>query len=218
MSFQNSFPYNTSEPLKSTLCCPFHSFINLIKHTASWFPLFAASQISDSARSALCSIPRPNAQQLASMTIASASPRATQSSRSATAFGWFCGTPFPSISRSASSLFASMSPCVTRTFSSSTLCAFTSFLSVISVLSRALILEREKEKKGEKSKRKEEKGEKSCFLFCVFGLLEWLLFFFSFLPNTLPFFLFLLFSLCVLPIHSCQQHHTHTGQEGMDTK
>ena len=31
---------------------------------------------------------------------------------------------------------------------------------------------RKKRKKGEKSKRKEEKGEKSCFLICVFGLLE----------------------------------------------
>ena len=51
-----------------------------------------------------------------------------------------------------------------------------------------------------KSKRKEEKGEKSCFLICVFGLLEWLLFFFSFLPITLPFFLFIVFSLC--PSHS----------------
>ena len=42
-----------------------------------------------------------------------------------------------------------------------------------------------KEKKREKSKRKEEKREKSCFLICVFGLFEWLLFFFSFFPNTL---------------------------------
>ena len=50
-------------------------------------------------------------------------------------------------------------------------------------------------------------------LICVFGLLEWLLFFFSFLSNTLPFFLFLVFSLCVLPIPSCQQH-SHTNWTG----
>ena len=40
---------------------------------------------------------------------------------------------------------------------------------------------------------------------------------FSFSPfsqNTLPFFLFLVFSLCVIPIHSCQQHHSHTDWTG----
>ena len=37
----------------------FQSLMNFIKHCASLFPLFAASKISDSARSALCSIQQP---------------------------------------------------------------------------------------------------------------------------------------------------------------
>ena len=158
-----------NKPSRLMLYFPFHPLRSFLKLCASWFLLFAASQISDSARSAHCPIPCPNAQHLASMSMVSASPSATQSSRSATAFGWFCGTPFPSISRIASSLFASMSPCPTRASSSSTLCAFTSFLSVIWVLFWVFLVllffearKREREKK-EKSKRKEEKGEKSCF-------------------------------------------------------
>ena len=140
------------------LSLPFQPLMSLIKHSASGFLFFPALEISDSARSASCFIPCPSAQHLASMSMASASPRVTQSSRSATAFGWFCGTPFPSISRIASSLFASMSPCVTRTSSSSTLCAFMSFFSVISVLFERVLLffeARKREKKGEvKEKRR----------------------------------------------------------------
>ena len=221
MNFLDSFfLWGQDKLLKSMLFCTLHSFMSSIKRIAPLFPLFAASEISDSARSASCSIPCANAQHLASVSMASASPRATQSSRSATAFGWFCGTPFPSISRIASSLFASMSPCPTRTSSSSTLCAFTSFLSVICVLFLVFCCfwREKKRKKGEKSKRKEEKGEKSFFI-CVFGLLEWLLFFFSFLPNHSSFLsLPSLLSLCSSHPFLSKTPLTQTGQEGMDTK
>ena len=103
-----------------------------IRNNASSFPFSSASEISAFARSVLCSIPSPFAQHLASMSMASVSPRATHSSRSATAFASFwCSS---STSLLASSLFASISPYASLFSSSSTLSAFTSFLSVICVL------------------------------------------------------------------------------------
>ena len=209
-----------NKPSRLMLYFPFHPLRSFLKLCASSFPLLAASQISDSARSAHCPIPCPNAQHLASMSMVSASPSATQSSRSATAFGWFCGTPFPSISRIASSLFASMSPCATRASSSSTLCAFTSFLSVIWVLfewllSALLFLLRKKRKKRGEVKEKRRKGRKELFFcFVCLGFWSGCFSFSPFSQNTLPFFLFLVFSLCVLPIPSCLQHHSHPDWTG----
>ena len=51
-------------------------------------------------------------------------------------------------------------------------------------------------------------------MICVFGLLEWLLFFFSFSPKTLFLSFSSLSSLSVLPIHPCQQHHSHIDWTG----
>ena len=129
--FQKHYLQIRSKPLISIRHRPFQSLMSLIKPCASSFPLFAASEISDSARSAFCSIPRPNAQHLAIMSIASVSPRATQSSRSVTAFGWFCGTPFPSISFLACSLFSSTCFCVAETSSCALSCSWAVCLSVI---------------------------------------------------------------------------------------
>ena len=127
----NTLPTSTRKQLKLIPSFPFLSSMSFIKHSASSFPLFAASEISDSARSAFCSIPRPNAQHLASMSMESVSPRATQSSRSVTAFGWFCGTPFPSISFLACSLFSSTCFCAAETSSCALSCSWAVCLSVI---------------------------------------------------------------------------------------
>ena len=192
--------------------------MSCIKDCASSFPLFAASEISDLARPASYSVPCPSAQHLASMSMDSVSPVATQSSRSATAFGWFCGTPFPSISRFASSFFASMSPCDTRTLCLFARGAFTFFLRVICVLFECLlffvVLLREKEKKRGEVKEKRRKGRKELFfVLCVwaFGMAAFL---FLLSPKTLFLSFSSLSSLCVLPIPSCQQHHSHTDWTG----
>ena len=128
---------------------PFQSSISFIKSRSSWFPLFAASEINDSARSASCSTPRPNARHSASRSIASVSPRAAQSSRSAMTFWWFCGTPFHSISLLASSLTASMSPCVIGTSGSFALTVFTIIFTIISA-KKALCCETEKREVSQK--------------------------------------------------------------------
>ena len=108
--------------------------------------------------------------------MASASPTATQSSRSATTFCSFLWNPFPRISLLASSLFASMSPCSTSVLNLFALGAFTSCSSIVCVFLSALgvllffVARKREKKKGEKSKRKEEKGEKSCFFdLCVWA-------------------------------------------------
>ena len=114
LSFEFLMETYFHKPFKSMNCLPFQSLMMSNKTRASSFPFFAASDTSASARSALCSIPRPSAQHLASITMATASPWATQSSRSDTAFASSLSTPSPSISRLASSLFASMSLCAIK--------------------------------------------------------------------------------------------------------
>lgn len=135
------------------------SSMHLIIFDASLFPLFAASEINDFARSTFCFIPRPSAQHSASIIMASASPRVTHSSRSETAFSLFFSISFPSIILFASSLFASISPC--GTFPSVIVCV-SLLCSVICETILVLLFFSKREK------RERIQSEKSLVLFCCF--------------------------------------------------
>ena len=156
------------KPAKKMLSFPLQSLRISIKLWASLFPFFADSVISVSARSALWFIPRPCAHHFASNNIASASPRATHSSRREAALASFFSTPSPSINLFASSLFASMCPCAADASNSSKVCVLALFSSITFLCvwkcDWVQVNQFSSEKKGRKKKDKkgfEEKRKKT---------------------------------------------------------